>query len=121
MYIICLFISRVYLPASILICFIIPTIIPRYLWNESLVTAYFICGVLRCVIVLHLTWFVNSAAHMWGMKPYDKGISPSENMFVTIGAGGEGIHKFLFVFFFLFQHQWLVAVHGVSTKPMLGI
>ena len=33
----------------------------------------------RYVAVLHFTWLVNSAAHLFGMKPYDKTIGPSEN------------------------------------------
>ena len=33
----------------------------------------------RYVAVLHFTWLVNSAAHMFGMKPYDKNIGPAEN------------------------------------------
>ena len=34
---------------------------------------------LRYVAVLHFTWLVNSAAHMFGMKPYDENIGPAEN------------------------------------------
>ena len=33
----------------------------------------------RYVAVLHFTWLVNSAAHLFGMKPYDENIGPSEN------------------------------------------
>ena len=40
-----------------------------------------------------MTWLVNSAAHMWGNKPYDQHINPAENILVTIGAVGEGFHK----------------------------
>merc|ERR1719431_77030 len=50
--------------------FILPTLIPNLLWGESLTTAYFM-AVVRYVAVLHFTWLVNSAAHFYGMKPYD--------------------------------------------------
>lgn len=73
--------------------FILPTLIPALAWGESLVTAYFI-AVLRYVSVLHFTWLVNSAAHMYGMKPYDKTIGPVENMGVSVVALGEGFHNY---------------------------
>merc|ERR1712029_1310734 len=61
--------------------------------GESLFTAYFI-SVLRYVSVLHATWLVNSAAHMFGMKPYDVKIGPTENMAVSVLAMGEGFHNY---------------------------
>ena len=49
---------------------------------------------MRYVIVLNITWTVNSIAHMWGNKPYDKHIKPAENMVITVGAMGEGFHNY---------------------------
>jgi stearoyl-CoA desaturase (delta-9 desaturase) len=37
--------------------------------------------------------FVNSAAHLWGGRPYDPDSNPSENSFVSIAALGEGWHN----------------------------
>lgn len=54
-----------------IVCFVLPTVIPMLLWNESFMSAYSI-NILRYVACLHATWLVNSAAHMWGSKPYDK-------------------------------------------------
>ena len=51
-------------------------------------------SVLRYVSVLHATWLVNSAAHMFGMKPYDVKIGPVENMAVSVLAMGEGFHNY---------------------------
>ena len=48
----------------------------------------------RYVSVLHATWLVNSAAHMFGMKPYDTKIGPVENMVVSVLAMGEGFHNY---------------------------
>jgi stearoyl-CoA desaturase (delta-9 desaturase) len=31
---------------------------------------------------------------MWGNRPYDKTINPAENIFVSIGAVGEGFHNY---------------------------
>lgn len=55
-----------------LLCFIVPTIIPVYCWNETWGNGYFVPTVLRYVYTLNMTWLVNSAAHMFGNKPYDK-------------------------------------------------
>ena len=46
------------------------------------------------MLVLHATWLVNSAAHMFGMKPYDTGIGPVENRAVSLLALGEGFHNY---------------------------
>jgi len=91
---VCAFQRKVYLPSVVLICFVLPSVLPWYLWGESLWVAYFVCAVLRYTLVLNATWLVNSAAHMWGNRPYDEHINPAENMFVTVGAMGEGFHNY---------------------------
>lgn len=55
-----------------LFCFILPTVIPVVCWNETWMNAYFIPTVFRYVFTLNVTWLVNSAAHFYGNKPYDK-------------------------------------------------
>lgn len=78
----------------LLFCFGVPMFVPWYLWGESLWVGYFVPGLLRYTIVLNATWLVNSAAHMWGMRPYDKHINPRENKFVAFSAIGEGFHNY---------------------------
>jgi len=91
---ICMFQRRYYKPIALIFCVLLPTIIPYYLWGETLWKAYFIGFALRYVILLNATWCVNSVAHMWGNRPYDKYISPAENHLVSFVAGGEGFHNF---------------------------
>jgi len=86
--------KKFYLPLVLVTCFILPAIIPYKYWNESYFNAYFICGMLRYCWTLNMTWLVNSAAHFWGRKPYDKHISPAENTVTIIGAIGEGFHNY---------------------------
>lgn len=50
---------------------VLPTMIPTYFWDENWYIAFTVSGMLRYLITLHFTWLVNSAAHMWGYKPYD--------------------------------------------------
>nr|XP_034174557.1 acyl-CoA Delta(11) desaturase-like isoform X1 [Osmia lignaria] len=79
-------------------CFILPTVIPVVAWDETWLNAYFVPTILRYVFSLNMTWLVNSAAHLYGNKPYDKYINPVENMGVAIGALGEGWHNYHHVF-----------------------
>jgi stearoyl-CoA desaturase (Delta-9 desaturase) len=52
-------------------CFIIPTVVPLF-WGETLKNAWFVATMFRYTFFLNVTWCVNSAAHKWGGKPYDK-------------------------------------------------
>ncbi|XP_025988405.2 uncharacterized protein LOC105200011 [Solenopsis invicta] len=80
-----------------LCCFIIPALIPWLAWNENLWYSWYI-AVFRYCTSLHLTWMVNSVAHMWGMKPYDKSLTATNNVGVGIFAFGEGWHNYHHVF-----------------------
>lgn len=75
-------------------CFVIPAVVPWYFWGENLWNALFVCSFLRYVLTLNATWLVNSAAHIWGNRPYDRHINPSENLLVTMSAVGEGFHNY---------------------------
>lgn len=85
---------RYYLPIVMTVCFVLPTLMPWYLWGETLYNSFYICALLRYTITLHATWTVNSIAHMWGRKPYDKSINPAENKSVSFMALGEGFHNY---------------------------
>lgn len=85
---------RYYLPLVVLMSVIIPTYVPITLWGETLKTSFHLCFCFRYILTLHMTWLVNSAAHLWGNKPYNKYINPSENYGVAICAIGEGWHNY---------------------------
>ncbi|KAL3210339.1 hypothetical protein MRX96_008857 [Rhipicephalus microplus] len=89
-FIVCTF----YVPLVTLFCFVLPTIVPMWLVGETFWNAHLVNGLLRYTISLHMTWLVNSAAHTWGYKPYDKNIAPTENPAMSIGMFGEGFHNF---------------------------
>uniref|UniRef100_A0A1L8D6L2 Desaturase-14 n=1 Tax=Plutella xylostella TaxID=51655 RepID=A0A1L8D6L2_PLUXY len=82
------------LPWCGMVCFVLPTLIPMYCWGESLNCAWHIAVVLRYVANLNVTFLVNSAAHIWGYKPYDKNMLPGENISVAIASFGEGFHNY---------------------------
>ena len=43
------------------------------------------------VVTLHHTWLVNSAAHMYGTRPYDRSIRPRENKAVVYASMGRNL------------------------------
>jgi stearoyl-CoA desaturase (delta-9 desaturase) len=63
------------------------------LWGDNFWNGYWVAGGLRYIIVLHFTWCVNSAAHLYGDHPYDPASWPAENPLVSLGALGEGWHN----------------------------
>ena len=73
-------------------CFLAPTLVASVGWNERTLHALLVPGFLRYVFLLHCTWLVNSAAHMYGDRPYSA-INPAENSLVATLAFGEGWHN----------------------------
>lgn len=96
--IVLMFQKKYYLILMPIVCFVIPTVVPVYMWNESWGNAWFVATLFRYTFTLNMTWLVNSAAHMWGSKPYDKYINPSQNLGVSLMALGEGWHNYHHVF-----------------------
>ncbi|KAF2879887.1 hypothetical protein ILUMI_26282 [Ignelater luminosus] len=93
-----MFQKKFYLVLVPIFCFAIPVLVPWYFWGENIWNCWFSIGMFRYAISLHFTWLVNSAAHIWGTKPYDKTIGPTENLGVAIAAFGEGWHNYHHVF-----------------------
>jgi len=73
-------------------CFVFPAHV-GYLWGERFWVSFFVPGALRYLWLLHCTWLVNSAAHLWGERPYDPQSNPAENPLVAICSVGEGWHN----------------------------
>ncbi|XP_039761304.1 acyl-CoA Delta(11) desaturase-like [Pararge aegeria] len=98
------------------VCFALPTFIPIYFFGETLNIAWNLT-VMLYVFTLHLTFLVNSAAHLWGNKPYDQQIKPVQNILVSFLAFGEGFHNYHHAFQWDYRtaelgNNWL----NVTTK-----
>lgn len=50
-------------------------------------------GLVRLFLVHHVTWSVNSACHLWGMRPYRSTDESRNNMVFGLLALGEGWHN----------------------------
>ncbi|KAG8435131.1 hypothetical protein GDO86_013180 [Hymenochirus boettgeri] len=110
-----MFQRRNYKLSILLMCFIIPTVVPWYFWGESLLVAFYVPCLLRYTVVLNATWLVNSAAHMYGNRPYDKNINPRENLGVAIGAIGEGFHNYHHTFPFDYSSSEFGVKYNITT------
>jgi stearoyl-CoA desaturase (delta-9 desaturase) len=56
--------------------------------------SFLIWGVfVRTVLVWHITWSVNSVAHLWGYRNYETDESSRNNFIVGIISNGEGWHN----------------------------
>jgi fatty-acid desaturase len=47
----------------------------------------------RTVLVWHITWSVNSLAHLYGYRSFETGEDSRNNLFVALLTGGEGWHN----------------------------
>jgi stearoyl-CoA desaturase (delta-9 desaturase) len=55
---------------------------------------YIVWGMaMRTVWVYHITWFVNSASHVWGTQSWNTGDLSRNNWWVALLAFGEGWHN----------------------------
>ena len=61
---------------------------------------------LRLVVGLHATWFVNSAAHVWGYRSYDTPEGSRNLWWVGLVAWGEGWHNNHHAFQRSARHGW---------------
>ena len=59
---------------------------------------FLLAGVLRLVVSHHVTFFINSLAHMWGSRPYTDENTARDNWFLAIVTYGEGYHNFHHLF-----------------------
>ncbi|CAB0041500.1 unnamed protein product [Trichogramma brassicae] len=67
--------------------------VPVYCWNEDWYHS-FAFQLFRYVYDLNATWSVNSLAHIYGDKPYNRKIDPVENRLVSWLTFGEGWHNY---------------------------
>lgn len=62
--------------------------------NGNILGMALLAGVLRLVINHHVTFFINSLAHMWGRQPYTDSNTAKDNDLLAFFTYGEGYHNF---------------------------
>lgn len=66
--------------------------------NGDILGMILIAGVARLVAVHHVTFFINSLAHIWGKRPYTDLNTARDNAFVALFTFGEGYHNYHHIF-----------------------
>lgn len=66
--------------------------------NGDIIGMMLVAGVARLVAVHHVTFFINSLAHIWGTRPYTDSNTARDNGLVALFTFGEGYHNFHHIF-----------------------
>ncbi|MDM7861424.1 fatty acid desaturase [Alteromonas sp. ASW11-36] len=95
-------------------------------FTGSVLGMILLAGVFRLVAVHHVTFFINSLAHIWGKQPYTDANTARDNGVVALFTFGEGYHNYHHIFEYDYRNgirwwqydpsKWLIR--GLS---MLGL
>jgi stearoyl-CoA desaturase (Delta-9 desaturase) len=97
---------------AVYMCYIFPAQFAQYFWGENFWLGFLVPGGLRYCYVLHCTFLVNSAAHLYGDHPYDANSHPAENPIVSWFAIGEGWHNW----HHKYPYDYANSEFGISTQ-----
>ncbi|MDH3787724.1 MAG: fatty acid desaturase [Xanthomonadales bacterium] len=87
---------------------------------------FLLVGVLRLVLSHHVTFFINSLAHMWGKQPYTDENTARDHHLIALLTYGEGYHNY----HHLFQSDYRCGIRWwhldinkwfISTCALLGL
>jgi stearoyl-CoA desaturase (Delta-9 desaturase) len=87
---------RFYVPLALAVNFGLPMLAGWALgdvWGTFL-----LAGVLRLVVSHHVTFCINSLAHMWGSRPYTDENTARDNGILAFFTYGEGYHNYHHIF-----------------------
>jgi stearoyl-CoA desaturase (delta-9 desaturase) len=80
--------------------FILGGLLVGYVWTDTAAGSlqfgvqWFLWGVIyRTLFTWHVTWGVNSAAHLWGYRNYETRENSRNNWLIALGTNGEGWHN----------------------------
>ncbi|KAL0881588.1 hypothetical protein ABMA27_001417 [Loxostege sticticalis] len=85
-----MFQKKYYYQLYILFAIMIPVVVPVYYFDEPWLESFLVAYMARYILLLHVTWTVNSLAHLYGTRPFNKNLQPVESWFVAFIAQGEG-------------------------------
>jgi len=87
---------------------------------------FLLAGIARLVVSHHVTFFINSLAHMWGKQPYTDENTARDQHFLALITYGEGYHNY----HHLFQSDYRCGIRWwhldmnkwfISTCALLGL
>jgi stearoyl-CoA desaturase (Delta-9 desaturase) len=85
-----------------------------------------LAGVARLVWSHHITFFINSLAHMWGSRPYTEDNTARDNPAIAVLTYGEGYHNFHHIFAHDYRNgvrwwQWDPTKWMIAALQPLGL
>lgn len=83
---------RHYMPLVLALNFGVP--IALGVWHGDILGMLLLAGVARLAIAHHLTFLINSLAHVWGKQPYSDNNSSRDNGILAFLTMGEGYHNY---------------------------
>ncbi len=92
----------------------------------NIIAMFLLAGVARLVVNHHVTFFINSLAHMWGKQPYTDKNTARDQHFLALITYGEGYHNY----HHLFQSDYRCGIRWwhldinkwfISTCALLGL
>ena len=87
------FLHHMFLPSHIILGAVLLTV-GYLIWGWYVGVSMVMWGLfVRMVYVLHITWCVNSASHIWGYRNYETNDDSRNNWWVGLLAFGEGWHN----------------------------
>ncbi|WP_284218914.1 acyl-CoA desaturase [Agaribacter marinus] len=81
--------------------------------NGDIIGMILIAGVARLVIVHHITFFINSLAHIWGRRPYTNANTARDNGIIALFTFGEGYHNYHHIF----EYDYRNGIHWWQYDP----
>ncbi len=115
---------RYYVPLTIAVNFGLPLlagVVFHDVWGMML-----LAGFLRLVWSHHVTFFINSLAHMWGARPYSEENTARDNPVIAVLTYGEGYHNFHHAFAHDYRNgvrwwQWDPTKWLIASLRLLGL
>jgi stearoyl-CoA desaturase (Delta-9 desaturase) len=83
---------KYYMPLVLGVNFGIP--IALGFWHGDLLGMLLLVGAARLAIAHHMTFFINSLAHVWGSQPYSDNNTSRDNGVIALLTMGEGYHNY---------------------------
>jgi stearoyl-CoA desaturase (delta-9 desaturase) len=115
---------RYYLPLTLGMNFGLPLLLG---WaSGDMLGMFLLAGVMRLVISHHVTFFINSLAHIWGSQPYTEDNTARDNAVVALLTYGEGYHNFHHMFAHDYRNgvrvwQWDPSKWFIAFMSWLGL
>jgi stearoyl-CoA desaturase (delta-9 desaturase) len=87
---------------------------------------FILAGILRLVWAHHVTFFINSLAHMWGSRPYTDENTARDNPVLAVITYGEGYHNYHHIFAHDYRNgvrwwQWDPTKWLIASLQFVGL